>query len=106
MLLFIMKLALSILEEKYAIQILWRLREKDEIFLQELGRELGNGAPVNNTIVRKRIDAFVEAGLVKKRLEMKPPRRIYVELTNKGRSFADDLVNLENKLNKPLAIFC
>lgn len=37
MLLFIMKLALSILEEKYAIQTLWRLRGKDEIFLQELG---------------------------------------------------------------------
>ena len=95
----IMKLALCVLEEKYAIQILWRLKERDEMFLLDLQRELGAEAPVNNTIVRKRIDALESIGLIHKRLERRPPRRIYVCLTNKGRDVADDLAKIENKLN-------
>lgn len=101
MLLRIMKLALCVLEEKYAIQILWRLREHDEMYLLDLQRELGDHAPVNNTIVRKRIEALESIGLIHKRLEQRPPRRIYVRLTTKGRDITDDLERIENKLNMP-----
>ncbi|MFA5311957.1 MAG: hypothetical protein WC375_01405 [Methanomassiliicoccales archaeon] len=54
----------------------------------------------SNKTIQPRVDEMVLTGLIKETIEDNPPRRKWVELTDKGQKIAEKLEEIEGILEK------
>jgi len=86
----------AVLEEKFAIQILLKLRETGATPKGELYKAVS----LSNATLMRRIMTLIDAGLVKETPRKQRPFTKIVELTPKGRRVAELLAKVEDELRR------
>jgi predicted transcriptional regulator len=87
---------LDILEDSVSLNILYVLIQSQE--RRMIRGVLYSRISSSSNTAQKRIDSLIRHGLIAETIEPLPPKRKWVELTEKGRLIAEKLVEIEEIL--------
>jgi DNA-binding HxlR family transcriptional regulator len=85
---------LDIVEDIHSMRVLLKLKDEGRMVRSVLYARL----PSAPNTSQKRIDRMIDAGLISEVEEPFPPKRKWVELTDKGRQVAEKLAEIEKIL--------